>query len=266
MVLVLLVKPAGLFGQGALDVATHRGPGRRAATLRDRAHRRWSRPRSWRCCSPSRRSSASIPVFLMKALCFALFACAFNLLIGFGGLLSFGHAMFLGTAGYVCAHAAKDWGLPPELAILARHARADGARRRRRRARDPPPGHLLRDDHARARADDLLLLPAGAVHARRGRHPGGAARQAVRLHRPVEHARRCTTSCWSSSCSAFLLIYRVVHSPFGQVLKAIRENEPRAISLGYDADRYKLLAFVLSADARRASRARPRRSCSSSRR
>ena len=61
------------------------------------------------------------PVFLMKALCFALFACAFNLLLGFGGLLSFGHAMFLGTAGYVCAHAAKVWGLPPELAILAGH-------------------------------------------------------------------------------------------------------------------------------------------------
>ena len=58
------------------------------------------------------------PVFLMKALCFALFACAFNLLIGFGGLLSFGHAMFLGTAGYVCAHAAKEWGWPPEGAIL----------------------------------------------------------------------------------------------------------------------------------------------------
>src|SRR5262244_3454468 len=59
------------------------------------------------------------PIFLMKALCFALFACAFNLLIGFGGLLSFGHAMFLGTAGYVSAHAAKEWGAPPELAILA---------------------------------------------------------------------------------------------------------------------------------------------------
>ena len=129
------------------------------------------------------------PVFLMKALCFALFACAFNLLIGFGGLLSFGHAMFLGTAGYVCAHAAKEWGWPPELAILAGTLAADAARHHRRRARDPAPGHLLRDDHARARADDLLLLPAGAVHARRGRHPVGAARQALRLHRPVEHAR-----------------------------------------------------------------------------
>ena len=70
-------------------------------------------------CSRSRRFVGVYPVFLMKALCFALFACAFNLLIGFGGLLSFGHAMFLGTAGYVCAHAAKEWGWPPELAILA---------------------------------------------------------------------------------------------------------------------------------------------------
>ena len=95
------------------------------------------------------------PVFLMKALCFALFACAFNLLIGFGGLLSFGHAMFLGTAGYVCAHAAKVWGWPPELAILAGTAAAALLGRRRRRSRDPPPGHLLRDDHAGARADDV---------------------------------------------------------------------------------------------------------------
>ena len=70
------------------------------------------------------------PVFAMKAMCFALFACAFNLLLGFGGLLSFGHAMFLGTAGYVCAHAAKAWGLPPELAILRGHRRGGAARHR----------------------------------------------------------------------------------------------------------------------------------------
>ena len=86
----------------------------------------------------------------MKALCFALFACAFNLLIGFGGLLSFGHAMFLGTAGYVCAHAAKVWGLPPELAILLGTAASALLGIVDRRARDPPAGHLLRDDHAGA--------------------------------------------------------------------------------------------------------------------
>ncbi len=76
-------------------------------------------------------------------------------------------------------------------------------------ARDPPAGHLLRDDHARARADDVLLLPAGAVHARRGRHPGGAARQAVRRPRPVATRSSCTTSCSRSSCAAFLFIYRI---------------------------------------------------------
>ena len=117
------------------------------------------------------------PVFLMKALCFALFACAFNLLIGYVGLLSFGHALFFGWASYLAAHAAKVWGFPPELAILAGAADRGGARPGRRLARHPPPGHLLRDDHAGARADDVLLRAAGDVHRRRGRHPGGAARQ-----------------------------------------------------------------------------------------
>src|SRR4030095_12095654 len=112
------------------------------------------------------------PVFLMKALCFALFACAFNLLIGYVGLLSFGHAVYLGAAGYAAAYAAKAWGWPPELAVLggtdggvARgHAGGRSPRTRYRRHRHPPAGHLLRDDHARAGPDDLLLLPAGAVH------------------------------------------------------------------------------------------------------
>ena len=129
------------------------------------------------------------PVFLMKALCFALFACAFNLLIGFGGLLSFGHAMFLGTAGYACAYAAKVWGWPPELAILFGTAAATAARHDHRRAGHSPARHLFRDDHAGACADDVLLLPAGAVHRRRGRHPGGAARQDVRRSRSHESVR-----------------------------------------------------------------------------
>ena len=187
------------------------------------------------------------PVFLMKALCFALFACAFNLLIGFGGLLSFGHAMFLGTAGYVCAHAAKVWGLSPELAILCGTAAAAvlgivvGA------ARDPPPGHLLRDDHAGAGADDVFLLPAGAVHAWRGRHPVRCRADSLFGLIDLSGTLAMYYVVLVIFLAAFLFIYRIIHSPFGQVLKAIRENEPRAISLGYDADRYKLLAFVLSA-------------------
>src|SRR6516164_1129811 len=99
------------------------------------------------------------PVFLMKALCFALFACAFNLLIGYVGLLSFGHALFFGWASYVGAHAAKVWGFPPELAILSGTATGAGA-------------------------DDVFLRHPSAVHSRRGRHPGSAARKAVRVHRP----------------------------------------------------------------------------------
>ena len=187
------------------------------------------------------------PLFLMQALCFALFACAFNLLIGYVGLLSFGHALYFGWASYLAAHAAKVWGFPPELAILTGAATGAAARPDRRLARDPPPGHLFRDDHARARADDVLLRAAGAVHRRRGRHPGGAARQAVRPHRPVRPQRPCTSSWWSIFLAGFLFIHRIIHSPFGEVLKAIRENEPRAISLGYKTDRYKLVAFVLSA-------------------
>jgi branched-chain amino acid transport system permease protein len=186
------------------------------------------------------------PVFLMKALCFALFACAFNLLLGFGGLLSFGHAMFLGTAGYVSAYAAKGWGLPPELAILLGTA-----------------------------ASALLGLVVGALAIRRQGIYFAMITLAIAqmmyffyLQTPFTHGEDGIQSVprgrlfgfidLSSTMTiyyvvlaifllAFLFIYRVIHSPFGQVLKAIRENEPRAISLGYDADRYKLLAFVLSA-------------------
>jgi len=154
------------------------------------------------------------PVFLMKVMCFALFACAFNLLIGYGGLLSFGHAMFLGTAGYASAHAAKAWGFPPS-------SRFSSARRvprcslRHRAARDPPAGHLLRDDHARARADDVFFLFAGAVYGRRGRHPGRAARQALRRAR----SQQCVAMyslVFAVFVGGFLLIHRAVHSPFGR--------------------------------------------------
>ncbi len=119
------------------------------------------------------------PVFLMKALCFALFACAFNLLLGYVGLLSFGHALYFGWASYLAAYAAKTWGLPPELAILTGTATAAGLWLHRRRRRDPPPGHLLRHDHACAGADDVSRRAAREIDRRRRRHPGGAARAAV---------------------------------------------------------------------------------------
>ena len=186
------------------------------------------------------------PVFLMKALCFALFACAFNLLLGFGGLLSFGHAMFLGTAGYVCAHAAKVWGFSPELAIATGTAAAAllgavvGSLAIRRQGI-----YFAMITLAVAQMMYFFYLQTPFTHGEDGIQavPRGRLFGVVDLSQPLAMYYTVLTIF----IAAFLLIYRIIHSPFGQVLKAIRENEPRAISLGYDADRYKLLAFVLSA-------------------
>jgi branched-chain amino acid transport system permease protein len=208
--------------------------------------------------------AVAYPVFLMKALCFALFACAFNLLIGYVGLLSFGHALFFGWAGYISAHLAKvgkltlpywfgGWHwfviplppLSPELAVL---------------------GGAL--------AAAVLGLIAGAVAIRRqgiyfamitlalaqmmfffavqapftGGEDGIQAVPRGHLFGLVDLSNQTTLyyAVLVLFLACFLLIYRIIHSPFGEVLKAIRENEPRAISLGYKTDRYKLVAFVLS--------------------
>jgi len=186
------------------------------------------------------------PVFVMKALCFALFACAFNLLIGFGGLLSFGNAMFLGTAGYVCAHAAKVWGFPPELAILAGTFAAfllgvvTGLLAIRRQGI-----YFAMITLALAQMIYFFYLQAPFTHGEDGIQavPRGKLFGFIDLSNTLVMYYTVVVIF----VVAFAFIYRVVHSPFGQVLKAIRENEPRAISLGYDAERYKLLAFVLSA-------------------
>jgi branched-chain amino acid transport system permease protein len=186
------------------------------------------------------------PVFLMKALCFALFACAFNLLIGFGGLLSFGHAMFLGTAGYVSAHAAKVWGAPPELAILAGTGASallgivSGALAIRRQGI-----YFAMITLALAQMIYFFCLQAPFTHGEDGIQavPRGRLFGLVDLSHPLAMYYLVL----AVFLGGFLLIFRVIHSPFGNVLKAIRENEPRAISLGYDAELYKLLAFVLSA-------------------
>jgi branched-chain amino acid transport system permease protein len=186
------------------------------------------------------------PVFLMKALCFALFACAFNLLIGYVGLLSFGHALFFGWASYVCAHAAKVWGLPPELAILAGTATAAGL--------GLVVGALaIRRQGIYFAMITLALAQMMFFFAVQAPFTGGEdGIQAVprgRLLGLVDLADQ--TSMYATVLviflGCFLLIHRIVNSPFGEVLKAIRENEQRAISLGYKTERYKLLAFVLSA-------------------
>jgi len=186
------------------------------------------------------------PEFLMKGLCFALFACAFNLLIGFGGLLSFGHAMFFGTAGYVCAHAAKVWGFSPELAILTGTAASAvlgavaGALAIRRQGI-----YFAMITLALAQMVFFFYLQAPFTHGEDGIQavPRGHLFGVVDL----SHSLSMYYLVLVVFLAGFLLIQRIVHSPFGQVLKAIRENEPRAVSLGYDADRYKLLAFLLSA-------------------
>jgi branched-chain amino acid transport system permease protein len=186
------------------------------------------------------------PVFLMKALCFGLFACAFNLLIGFGGLLSFGHAMFLGTAGYVCAYAAKEWGWPPEAAIFIGTFASTvlgavvGALAIRRQGI-----YFAMITLALAQMIFFFYLQAPFTHGEDGIQsvPRGMLFGVLDLTRTLV----MYYVVLAIFLAAFVFIYRIVHSPFGQVLKAIRENEPRAISLGYDAERYKFLAFVLSA-------------------
>ena len=186
------------------------------------------------------------PVFLMKAMCFALFACAFNLLIGFGGLLSFGHAMFLGTAGYAAAHAAKVWGFPPEFAILFGTAAAallglvTGLLAIRRQGI-----YFAMITLALAQMIYFFYLQAPFTQGEDGIQavPRGVLFGVFDL----SHVWSMYGTVFAIFMAGFLLIYRVIHSPFGQVLKAIRENEQRALSLGYDVNRYKLLAYVLSA-------------------
>jgi branched-chain amino acid transport system permease protein len=185
------------------------------------------------------------PVFLMKALCFGLFACAFNLLIGYVGLLSFGHAAFLGSAGYVTAHVAKVWGWPPEAAIVAGVAAAAGlglligvlAIRRQ-------GIYFAMTTLALAQMIYFFCLQAPFTHGEDGIQavPRGRLLGVLDLNDTLA----LYFVVLAIFVGGFLVIYRTIHSPFGQVLKAIRENEPRAISLGYKADQYKLLAFVLS--------------------
>ncbi len=186
------------------------------------------------------------PVFMMKVMCFALFACAFNLLIGFGGLLSFGHAMFLGTAGYAAAHSAKVWGFPPELAILFGTAASfllgvvTGLLAIRRQGI-----YFAMITLALAQMIYFFYLQAPFTHGEDGIQavPRGKLFGFIDL----SNITVMYFTVFVVFIGGFLLIYRVIHSPFGQVLKAIRENEARAISLGYDTTRYKFMAFVLSA-------------------
>ena len=186
------------------------------------------------------------PVFLMKALCFALFACAFNLLLGYVGLLSFGHALYFGWAGYLAAHAAKVWGLPPELAVLAGTATGTtlgliaGVVAIRRQGI-----YFAMITLALAQMMYLVALRAPMT----GGEDGIQAVPRGHLFGIFDLSNEMTMYAFVVVVvlAAFFLIYRIINSPFGEVLKAIRENEQRTISLGYKTDDYKLIAFVLSA-------------------
>src|SRR5262245_8628057 len=186
------------------------------------------------------------PVFLMKVLCFALFACAFNLLIGYVGLLSFGHALFFGWASYASAHAAKVWGLTPELAILTGTVTATalglivGLLAIRRQGI-----YFAMITLALAQMMFFFAVQAPFTHGEDGIQAVPRGRLFGLISLADQTNMYITVLVIFLAC--FLMIYRVINSPFGEVLKAIRENEARAISLGYQVDRYKLMAFVLSA-------------------
>ncbi|QWE16672.1 branched-chain amino acid ABC transporter permease [Polynucleobacter sp. AP-Nino-20-G2] len=185
-------------------------------------------------------------VFAMKVLCFALFACAFNLLLGFTGLLSFGHAAFFGTSAYITAYLCKESGLSPEVGIIL-GVLGSGAL-----------GYLIGSLAIRRQGiyfamvtlalSQMVYFLAVQLPFTGGEDgiqgvPRGMLFGLIDLKDDVA----MYYFVLSVFLLGFALIMRTVHSPFGQVLKAIRENEPRAISLGYDVDRFKLISFVISA-------------------
>jgi branched-chain amino acid transport system permease protein len=182
----------------------------------------------------------------MKCWCFALFACAFNLLLGYTGLLSFGHAAFIGAAGYIAGHTIRVWGLSPELGILAGTVFAGVL------------GYLFGSLAIRRAGIYFAMITLALAQMLyfvwlqmkfTGGEDGLQGVPRGKLFGVIDLADNMNLYyfVFAIFMFGFLLIYRTIHSPFGQILKSIRENEPRAISLGYDVDKYKLLAFVISA-------------------
>jgi branched-chain amino acid transport system permease protein len=186
------------------------------------------------------------PILLMKLLCFALFACAFNLLLGFVGLLSFGHAMFFGGAAYAAGHAVKVWGFSPELGLVfgtlvaALLGLVVGSLAIRRQGL-----YFAMITMALAQMFYFFALQAPFTGGEDGLQ--GVPRGNLFGILPIDNDLTLYYVVLAIVVAAWLLIARIVHSPFGQILQAIRENEQRATSLGYDVDRFKLVAFVLSA-------------------
>ena len=186
------------------------------------------------------------PPYLMKLLCFALFACAFNLLIGFAGLLSFGHAAFLGVAGYTCGLLVRDANWSPELGLIAGTVAAGalgwvfGSLAIRRTGI-----YFSMITLALSQMLYFIVLQVKATGGEDGLQ--GVPRGKLFGVIDLSDSLAMYYLVFAIFIVGFLIIYRTVHSPFGQILKAIKENEPRAISLGYDVPKFKLLAFVISA-------------------
>ncbi len=186
------------------------------------------------------------PIFLMKILCFALFAAAFNLILGYGGLLSFGHAVYFGGAAYICGHVLKVWGLPTELGILAGGLAAGafgalvGLLAIRRQGI-----YFAMITLALAQMAYFVFVSSDFTGGENGLQgvPRGKALGLFDQNDNLTLYFFVLAIC----LIGFLIVARAVHSPFGQVLRALRDNEDRAISLGYDVERVKLLAFTLSA-------------------
>src|SRR3990167_5606631 len=186
------------------------------------------------------------PILLMKLLCFALFASAFNLLIGYTGLLSFGHAAFFGTAAYFAGHSLNFWGVSPEIGLLVGTAAGAslglivGSLAIRRQGI-----YFAMITLAMAQMVYFLCLQLPQT----GGEDGLQAVPSGKLFGLLDLSSDMTMYfvVLAIFVAALALIARIVHSPFGQVLKAVKENEPRAVSLGYDVEKYKLVAFVLSA-------------------
>jgi len=189
---------------------------------------------------------AVYPTFLMKVLCFGLFACAFNLLLGFMGLLSFGHAAFLGTAAYVCGLMVRDVGVTPEIGILAGTVSAGllgwlfGSLAIKRTGI-----YFAMITLALAQMVFFLAIQIKATGGEDGLQ--GVPRGHLFGFIDMSNNISMYYLVFAVFCIGFYVIYRTIHSPFGQIMKAIRENEPRAISLGYDVNKFKLITFIISA-------------------
>ncbi|MDB5894483.1 MAG: branched-chain amino acid transporter permease [Rhodoferax sp.] len=186
------------------------------------------------------------PVFVMKLMCFALFASAFNLLLGYTGMLSFGHAAFLGGSAYVAGYAMKVWGVTPEIGLVLGTLSGAflgwifGVLAIRRQGI-----YFSMITLALAQMMFFVALQAKFTGGEDGLQ--GVPRGKLFGLLDLQNDLAMYYFALAVVVLAFLVVVRTIHSPFGQVLKGLKENEPRAISLGYDTNRFKLLAFVLSA-------------------